>query len=373
MKVLMIGWEMPPKFNGGTGRHCYELSKTLSKKCSISYIIPSFNLPENPPKEFNIIPINIDKNGFDDNYLGEIELVKKYNNKIIKYFKNKKFDYDIIHGHDWIVVSSLERLKKEYNKPVIMTYHSLEKDRTGKIISESEIFHLEKKGGLIADKIISVSDILKQDLKNIYGIDEEIIKVIPNGIDFSRIDPYVNQDKENNKIIFIGRMTEQKGAEYLLLAAKQVINKHPETDFVFIGQGYLLPSLKKFSDLLGISSHINFMGFLKDEELVNHLSKSTVLVVPSIYEPFGIVPLEGMRAKTPVILSKKAGISGLVSDECLLINPDNSIELSNSIIKLMENKDLRNEMIRKGFDKTENFTWSSIAQKTINLYEKIIH
>ncbi len=375
----MIGWGFPPKIEGGMDIHCYEISKRLVELGhDVNLILPNFNSPPYKNVEgINIFPIECEKNFSSIFYL--VKTIEDYNKKIFNSFKD--FNFDIIHSHDWISVLASLQLKQITKKPWVLNLHSLEYIRAaGNIFGENEIEKIEILGMENCDKILTVSNLMKRILVENYKINPKKIEVIYNAASFSSENarPENVREKynlENEPIIFfLGRLTEQKGIEYLIYAAKKILKKFPDTKILISGQGYLLESLKKFSRILGIEDSIIFTGFLPPEELKDYYSAADVFVSPSIYEPFGITILEAMECETPVIVTENTGVAENFNHlkHLIKVKPRNSDELAKSVITLLKNKSLKKKIGKSGKEFSRKiYSWDKITKNIIKIYEEV--
>ncbi|MBR9678843.1 MAG: glycosyltransferase family 4 protein [Nanoarchaeota archaeon] len=355
MRIGVASWEYPPNHTGGLGRHVEGLTKSLSKLGHEVFVfIPERNCPDGV-EGINFVKIHSKKKGFT--------WIRDVNELIVQ--KALELKLDVFHAQDWITFPSMIELKPFL--PVVCSIHSTEHDRAGRILKQKNYsLELEENGLRVCDGVITVSDFMKKQLVGLFNVAEGKVNVIPNGVvssDFS-------SDGSGGNILFLGRLTEQKGVEYLLYALKDY---EFSGKIVILGDGHLQKSLKCFVDNLGLRDKIVFVGFVNDDELIKlHLSNASVLVMPSLREPFGIVALEGASAKVPLILSKSAGVSEFFThdENALLIDPTNPSEIISSFDKLKD-EELRSKLVDSAFDlvNSDVFDWNKIAEKTVRVYE----
>jgi len=214
-----------------------------------------------------------------------------------------------------------------------------------------------------ADKIIAVSHFTKRVIVEKYGINPDKITVVHNAV-------YpIGEGEKKNIVLFLGRLTIQKGPEFFLKTAKKVL-EHEDTRFVVAGMGDMLPRLIDQAIDMGISNRVIFTGKLTEEE-VKHIYKiSSVYVMPSVSEPFGITALEAISAGTPTIVSKTAGVSE-VFNNCMRVDFWDTDEMANKIIALLRYDVLRKTMSEHSKQEIELFTWDRVAEKTIDVYRGI--
>ncbi|UCD14102.1 MAG: glycosyltransferase family 4 protein [Thermoplasmatales archaeon] len=368
MKVAMIGWEYPPFKVGGLGTHCYGLTRSLAdKNVSIDFYMPKTKHSLKSDKDNLVIKEVGETEIFPYDRLGNKELagqffeaVYRYNDLLVRKVNGK---YDLVHCHDWLTMKAGVVLKEKLDAPLVLTVHSTEYDRSGWLYPNDWFISIEKEGMEKADKIIAVSHFTKRVIVEKYGINPDKITVVHNAV-------YPIGESEKKKIVlFLGRLTIQKGPEFFLKAAKKVL-KHEDTRFVVAGVGDMLPDLISQAINLGISNRVIFTGKLTEEE-VKHIYKiSSIYVMPSVSEPFGITALEAISAGTPTIVSKTAGVSEVFRN-CLKVDFWDTDEMANKIIALLRYDALRKTMSEQSKQEIELFTWDRVAEKTVDVYRGI--
>ena len=247
---------------------------------------------------------------------------------------------------------------------MVLTVHSTEYDRSGWLNPNQWFVDIEKKGMEQADGIIAVSHLTKRVIVEKYGINPDIISVVHNAV-------YpIAEGKKQKIVLFLGRLTIQKGAEFFLKAARKVLDYEPDVHFVVAGIGDMLPRLIDQAVDLGISNKVIFTGRLTEEEVKHIYGISSVYVMPSVSEPFGITALEAISAGTPTIASKTAGVCETFSN-CLKIDFWDSDEIASKILSLLRYESLRDELAENGKKEIELFTWDNVAGKTVDVYNGI--
>jgi glycosyltransferase involved in cell wall biosynthesis len=287
---------------------------------------------------------------------------------------SKKIDFDIIHAHDWTTVPAAIVLKKLTGNPFIFHVHITEFDKTGDNGGWEEIIKIEKEGLKYADKIISVSNFTKKKLVEKYGADPNKIEVIHNGgvSDLKLEKKKNNFFKDNSKIVlFAGRITLQKGPEYFLKAAKKVLEVEKDVKFVMAGSGDMLSRMIELSAELGISKNVLFFGQYSRQDADKLFSMADVFVMPSVSEPFGIVPLEAISKGVPTIISKQSGISEVLSN-VFKVDYWDIEKMADRIVAILRYDSLSNHMKELSSFEFENLTWEKPVRKIINLYLNIL-
>jgi glycosyltransferase involved in cell wall biosynthesis len=397
MEVLMLGWEFPPFNLGGLGTACFGLTKALNKKgLKIKFILPTLPHKVNYPfVELISADVPFLKDEILNNYPSyEIYFQEKgkegegkgksfplYSSNLFKeidcYAKNvseisKHIDFDVIHSHDWLTMKAALEVKKNTNKPLIVHVHATEFDRTGGNGVNPYVYSIEKEGMEKADCVVVVSNYTKEIVKTKYNIDEDKIFVVHNGIECGeKCKEIESAIKEHNKIVlFLGRITLQKGPDYFIKAAKKVSEYVKNVKFVITGSGDMEPYVIEESARLGIADKVIFTGFLRGKEVDYMYKLADVYVMPSVSEPFGISPLEAIKNDCPVIISKTSGVSEVLS-HCLKVDFWDIDQLANQIMAVISYKPLSKEMVKNGSEEIKSINWDSAADKCIDIYNQM--
>ena len=365
----MIGWEYPPFKAGGLATHCYGLTRGLAdNNIKIDFYMPKTKNNVNSDKknikikeigEIDIFPYDrpdskeLNGSFFDKVYLYNELVVSKVNG-----------NYDLIHCHDWLTVKAGILLKEKMNIPLVLTIHSTEFDRSGWLNPNQWFIDIERDGMEKADRIIAVSNFTKKVIVDKYGINPEKIHVVHNAV-------YpISEGKKQKIVLFLGRLTLQKGPEFFLKSAKKVL-EYENCKFVVAGSGDMLPELIGKAVSMGIANKIIFTGLLTEEEVKYIYKIASVYVMPSVSEPFGITALEAISAGTPTIASRTAGFSEAFRN-CLKVDFWDTDEMANKIISILRYKALRKTLSDNGKHEINFFTWDNVAKKTLNVYRDVI-
>ncbi len=370
MKVAMIGWEYPPFKAGGLGTHCYGLTRSLAdKQVHLDFYMPKTKNGAKSDKSFlrikevgetTIFPY--DRPTDKELEGGFFDSVYRYNDLVVSKVHGK---YDVIHCHDWLTMKAGIQLKEKLHVPLVLSVHSTEYDRSGWMYPNEWFINIEKEGMQKADRIIAVSNFTKNVVVEKYGIDPNKIDVVHNAV-FP-----LGSGKKQNIVLFLGRLTIQKGPEFFLDAAKKVLDHGLKTTFVVAGSGDMLPRLIKKAVDLGISQHVVFTGRLTEDEVKHIYRIANVYVMPSVSEPFGITALEAISAGTPTIVSKTAGAAEAIAN-CLQVDFWDVDEMANKIISLLRYDVLHKTMSREGTKEIELFTWDRVAERTMDVYKEVL-
>jgi glycosyltransferase involved in cell wall biosynthesis len=402
MKVLMFGWEFPPFNSGGLGTACYGLTKGLHKHgIDVTFVLPSADISlkadfvrivsaENS-KHVRKIAIKSIITGYMSQQEYSQESSRVWNSKgskkgyiygknlfeeVERFAKNAEAialeeNFDVIHSHDWMTYLAGIKAKKVSGKPLVVHMHATEFDRTADHPNQM-IYDIERLGLEQADKIIAVSNLTKNKIIQHYGINPDKIEVVHNAVEFNE-NKFKKENfriKEDDKIVlFLGRITIQKGPEYFVYAAKKALEVDPNIKFIFAGDGDMAPFIIEKTAELGISDKVLFTGFLRGAEIDKAYQMADVYVMPSVSEPFGITPLEAMRNNTPVIISKQSGVSEVINN-CLKVDFWDIDQLANKIISVLKYPELHECLQENGISEVKRFNWEIPAKKCIEVYNQ---
>lgn len=300
---------------------------------------------------------------YGSNLLLEVE---RYAKVVAEFARRNSFD--IIHAHDWMTFEAGLAAKRISGKPLILHVHATEVDRSGTNVNPV-VFKKEKEGMLLADRIVAVSQWTKDIIVDRYNIPEKKVVVIHNGID-ARRPPEVKQPSplsDSHVVTFLGRITHQKGPMHFVEAARKVLLRFPETQFVVAGSGDQLPMMIERIAQLRLSTHFHFTGFLKGDDIDRVWAMSQVYVMPSVSEPFGIAPLEAIQAGVPVILSRQTGV-GEVMPHAIKVDFWNSDAIAEAICSVLQFRSLANTLKANSAEAIKGLTWDKAATKLITLY-----
>lgn len=391
-KVLMLGWELPPFNSGGLGVACYGLAQALAKKgAKITFVLPKrvdlkFDFMDlefanvNEPEEkilsaYSTLHSWLVDAGIDEKFPSDfVSGALKYAEKIKGIAM--KVRPDIIHAHDWLTFPAAVAAKQATGKPSITHVHSTEYDRTGGHIPNKSVFNIEKNGLKNADKVISISKLQIDLLRKIYDLEEQKIELVYNGSSVfkkEQLPPALGYLKEMDYkiVLFLGRITLQKGPEYFVRAAKKVLEYDKKVAFVVTGSGDMIEQMIAEAKDLGIIDKFVFTGFLREEERDRILQAADLYVMPSVSEPFGIVPLEAIANETPVLLSKQCGVAEVLN-HVLKVDFWDTDEMANKILAVIKYGCLHDDLVWESGKELPNINWDKSADKCLRLYRQLI-
>ncbi len=421
----MFGWEFPPHISGGLGTACYGLTKGLANQgVEVLFVMPSATGDEDQRSvsiinasdvtvtetvknvnEFlekvqflrigsNLVPyldpvrfsnlVNEQKEGQIADYklhFGEkYKFSGKYGANLMEEVARYamvageialKNDFDVIHAHDWLTYLAGVAAKKLTGKPLVVHIHATEFDRSGNNIN-TEVYELEKFGMKEADMVIAVSNLTRNTVINKYGVHPDKVVTVHNAVDFQSVENMdISRGVEEKIVTFLGRITFQKGPEYFIEAANKVLKRYPNVRFVMAGSGDLLNRSIRRVAKLGISTHFHFTGFLKGADVQKMFSYSDVYVMPSVSEPFGISPLEAMRANVPTIISKQSGV-GEVLNHAIKVDFWDIDAMADAIYALLSYPAISQMAVREGLDEVKALKWDNAASLVTKIYSRVI-
>lgn len=425
MKVLMFGWEFPPHISGGLGTACDGLTRGLAKhQVEVLFVMPSasgdedqsavriinasdvaaFETKEEARQIFdklqfikvtsNLIPY-LGPDEFEEQV--DLEREKEWNEFRISFGQKFKFSgkygknlmeevmryslvaaaiarqnrFDVIHAHDWLTNMAGIAAKRVTGKPLVIHVHATEFDRSGENVNP-QVYELEKRGMDAADRVIAVSNLTRNTIINRYHIDPAKVFTVHNAVDFSSVeDREITRGVPEKIVTFLGRITFQKGPEYFIEAAYKVLQKIQNVRFVMAGSGDMFNRSIRRVAKLGISSHFHFTGFLRGEDVKNMFAYSDVYVMPSVSEPFGISPLEAMRANVPTIISKQSGVAEVL-DHAIKVDFWDVNAMADAIYGLLTYPALSAMTVRCGLEEVNSLKWVDAALKVKEIYESVI-
>ncbi|MBK9290453.1 MAG: glycosyltransferase family 4 protein [Bacteroidetes bacterium] len=427
MRVLMFGWEFPPHITGGLGTACFGLTKGLAKHdVEILFVVPKAYGDESQEAvrllNASEVTIDIDKEETREYwervqymeigsniipYVGpeQFETMVEEQRKVTETFRSPVFsqkfefsgkygtnlmeevsryalvgsaiatrhEFDLIHAHDWLTYPAGIAAKETTGKPLVVHMHATEFDRTGENVN-TEVYAIERRGMEAADLVITVSNLTRRIVIERYGIDPKKVITVHNAVepvDKSGMELPEKQVKEK-VVTFLGRITFQKGPEYFVEAAYKILQRDNNVRFVMAGTGDLLNKMVQRVAQLRIGHKFHFTGFLKGDDVDRLFAMTDVFVMPSISEPFGIVPLEAMRSNVPVVISKQSGVAEVLK-HALKVDFWDVDGMADAIYGLCHYNALSETFIKEGREEVDNLKWTKAAEKIRKLYEKVLN
>jgi glycosyltransferase involved in cell wall biosynthesis len=388
LRVLYLATEFPPAQGYGLGRYAYEHSRALARA----------------GVEVEVICNNFDGNA--ESY--EVDGVRVHNTPYVVPFScydwvgdvlQKKVTllaraaqrvrsnggFDLLQVNDWLAASAAKVLKEVYGLPLVVTMHDTQIGKTfgqpdagGAYVAQMERWLCE-----LADAVTANSHFLRNELISAYGVPAGKIAVTGCGVEAASFttggDPELFKrlfcEPGETLVAFVGRLVMNKGPHMLLEAAGRILAVCPRTRFAFVGEGPARPDLERRTQELGLAGRVAFYGHLRGAVLSTFYHAADVVVVPSLYEPLGLVALEAMAAGTPVVASATGGLAEIVEDghTGLLVPPNDAQALAAAVVRLQFDPHLRSCLAESGPESTrQGFTWDRVAKATCEVYRAML-
>ncbi|MFT3991700.1 MAG: glycosyltransferase family 4 protein [Luteolibacter sp.] len=428
LRVLKLGWEFPPMFNGGLGVACLGLSKALAKKVDLTVIVPQV-AAGGGQEEFELrglnqlatddlrtvegiyryqsfaqirkVPVSLDPYAQGNPAFEALDALEEWPDGALRFSRTTREqleafqigdlygadigikvvefskiaaklammeDFDVIHAHDWMTFLAAVEIKKATDKPLVVHVHASQYDRAGEN-SRGWIYDIEKYGMDQADAVIPVSHYTGQVIKDHYGISPEKIHPVHNGA--NPVESFVTKKKFPEKLVlFLGRLTAQKGPEFFLEIAAKVIERQKNVRFVVAGTGEKLRPMIETGAFRGLGDHFHFTGFLDQEKVRDLLSMTDIYCMPSVSEPFGLSALEAAQFGIPAVISKQSGVSEVLKGALKADYWDVDL-MARHIIDLLTREALRDQVILQAREDIAAATWDAAAEKVMAVYQNI--
>jgi glycosyltransferase involved in cell wall biosynthesis len=386
---MMLSWEFPPRVIGGISPHVHFLSKSLVKNGVKVYVV-TCDFPDAPAHEtvdgIEVYRIDSYKNPSPDFatwvYMMNLNMQKEAAALAAK-LQDK---IDVFHAHDWLVATAGIGLKHVFRKPLLVTMHSTEIGRRDGVHTGTEKMIAETEAWLTYEawKVICCSQYMVSHVKWAFGLPDDKLVMVPNGVNTQVYESIQEQDcvpfrarfalPEEKLVLFVGRLVYEKGAHVLINAIPKIIDK-VNAKFVIVGSGYMKDQLLNIVKSMGLEHKVLFTGFVDEVILLRLQSCADVSVVPSLFEPFGIVALEAMAAKSAVVVSDTGGLGEIVDHDVtgVKVYPNNTESLAWGIIKVLTDEKYRNSLREQAYKRIqEKYDWNKIAQQTKQIYESVL-
>ena len=387
LKAVMLTWEFPPRIIGGIAPHVYNLSINLVK-LGVEVHVVTCDFPNTP--EYEVVE-GVEVHRFDSynlptpDFAAWVQLMNlNMQRAATQIIKSKQGGSIIIHAHDWLAAKAGIGLKHLNRVPLVSTIHATEYGRRGGVFSDYNrmIHEIEVWLGSESKRVICCSHFMAEQVNKVLAVPYEKIRVIPNGIDpaiFTNLKGVGEvrsrfAERGEKLVLFVGRLVVEKGVHVLLDAIPKVLQK-VEAKFVIAGDGYLRSEVVKRVAERGLGGKVHVTGYLDTDTIRRLFLAADVCVIPSLYEPFGIVALEAMAAGCPVVASDTGGLSEIVEHEKtgVKVYPNNPDSLAWGILRVLESKDLAERLKKNMREKVEReYRWSTIAQATKAVYQEAL-
>lgn len=311
---------------------------------------------------------NAGRRSLGGDYSGDmVAAAQTYAQLVMRLCRGRNFD--VVHAHDWMTYPAGMAIARVTGKPLVAHIHSTEFDRSGEHVHQ-RVYDIERRGMHAAIKVLAVSMYTKSIVTQRYGVDASKVSVVYNGIDSDTQQPSSEQAiaSRDKIVLFLGRITMQKGPEYFIAAAKKVLEKVANVKFIVAGSGDMDRRMIELAAEMGIGHKVLFTGFLRGKDVARVFRMADCYVMPSVSEPFGIAPLEAISHDTPVIISKQSGVSEVLS-HALKVDFWDINEMANKIIAVLKHPPLSQTLREHGQFEVRRLTWDGAAEKCLGAYQ----
>lgn len=402
MKVLMLGWELPPNYVGGMGIVCDQLTRQLARDgVDIEFILPFYadyshvkHMKVRAALDQDALTLMQSGGTYDSMYYTVI--TEKGGKKVIRTLMEQVHafadnvgrlveygEYDVIHVHDWLTLRAGIVAKQKTGLPLFVHIHATEHDRAGGGYGNPIVREIEYIGLHMADHVFVLSNQQKRIIMEHYGIPADKITITENYMevpDYLRMEdhetfPYIMKMKEMGyKVVTnAGRMTIQKGLVHLLEAARRVVDHNPKTLFLLCGGGEQIPELQEKAAELGLSGNVLFTGRVDGtgKQWRDAFRVADLFVMPSVSEPMGLAPYEAIAYGTPTLVTKQSGIAEVLKN-ALKVDYWDIDEMANKICAVLDNPSLHDTLLTNAQNEHNNKSWAPISERIRNRYYRVL-
>ena len=388
-RILILSWEYPPLIEGGLARHVRKLSEGLVE-LGVEVHVLTRGSDESPRSEV-VAGVNVHRvlEPSRPRDLGEfVTWVERMNADMLAagVGLGDRYDFDVVHGHDWLVAAACDHLARRFGAPLVTTIHATEHGRHQGWVEthpQSYIHGVERWISNRSDRVIACSAYMREQISDIFAVPEARIAVIPNGIDPEDLPLGEESELERLRaefaapgerlVLLIGRLVYEKGFQIALEAMPELIERVPGTRFLVAGSGTHEEELHRQARELGLMDHGTFLGWIGDDVLHLLYRIADVCVVPSIYEPFGLVALEAMASGCPCIVADTGGLREVVphGEVGLRFRTRDPEELGRMVERVLTDADLRERLVAEASEHVLRFDWSDVARRTAAIYAEL--
>jgi len=383
-RILILSWEYPPLIEGGLARHVRKLSEQLVCDGLEIHVLTRGDESMLREEEMEGVLVHRVREPRRPRDLGEfVTWIEHMNADMLAagVELGDRFDFDLVHGHDWLVAVAGDHLANRFRCPLVVTIHATEYGRhQGWVDShpQSHIHGVERWMANRAERVITCSHYMRGHVADIYDLEEERVTVIPNGIDPLDLQPVDDLETlrarfagpQQRLVLLVGRLVYEKGFQLALEALPGLIERLGDVRFLVAGSGTHEKELKDQAEQLGLMEHGTFLGWIGDDVLHSLYRISDLCVIPSIYEPFGLVALEAMASGCPCIVADTGGLREVVpnDDVGLRFRSRDSASLAAMVERVLTDEPLRDRLVAEASEHVLRFDWADVARQTAELY-----
>ncbi len=377
MRPLFVTWEYPPFKAGGIASHCEDLASTFASQGHDPVVLTYGPEEETEYRDGIEVHRVSSSDAAVDTLSWAMSLGHEMEKRAVEIYKEEPFD--LVHAHDWMAVPGSTGIKKTLNVPMVFTVHSTQQGRDGLDSEYQQTIHdLEWYGTYEAEEVITVGRDFSEEVKHTFQVPEDKINYIPNGVNLKKFDRHSNDLNRSDYaldwekiVLFVGRMYPQKGPGHLIEAMPDIIDRNPEAKFVMVGSG----ATEHYKGIAKstVGNKVHFPGYVADSELLSLMKTAEITVAPSVYEPFGIVPLEAAACNTPTVGSYVGGMKDTIIHEYTGLHtyPEDPGSIEYQVSRTLNDPGWTDWMGDKARDRVEdNFRWEQIAAWTRGIYRK---
>jgi glycogen(starch) synthase len=388
VRGLILSWEYPPLIEGGLARHVRKLAESLAAQGAEIHVLARGREESPPEEESDGVVIHRVREPERPRDLGEFVAWIEHMNADMLAAGVEVGDstrFDVVHGHDWLVASAGDHLAKRFRCPLVVTIHATEYGRHQGWVDEhpqSYIHGVEHWMANRADRLITCSAYMREHVADIYGLDEARITVIPNGIDPSELVPVDDlgalrgrfAHPDERLVLLVGRLVYEKGFQLALEALPRLIERLGDVRFIVAGSGTAEQELREQAHRLGLDEHGSFLGWIGDDVLHSLYRIADLTVVPSIYEPFGLVALEAMASGCPCLVADTGGLREVVPSEDvgLRFRSRDPRSLGDMAERLLTDEELRDRLVAEASEHVLTFDWADVARQVAGVYDEVV-
>jgi glycogen(starch) synthase len=388
MRILLLSWEYPPLIEGGLARHVRKLSEALVRQDVDVHVLTRGHEESPAEEEMEGVTVHRVREPERPRELGEfVAWVEHMNADMLAagVELGDRYNFDVVHGHDWLVAVAGDHLAKRFRAPFVVTIHATEYGRHQGWVDkhpQSHIHGVERWMANRAERVITCSAYMREHVADIYGLEESRVTVIPNGIDPA--DLKLREDlatmrasfasPDEKLVLLVGRLVYEKGFQFALEALPGLIERVGNVRFIVAGSGTHEAELRTQARDLGLDEHGTFVGWIGDDVLHSLYRISDLSVVPSIYEPFGLVALEAMASGCPCLVADTGGLREVVPDESvgLRFRSRDPESLGQMAELLLTDEELRDRLVAEASEHVLTFDWADVARQVGVLYDETV-
>src|SRR3954467_3752709 len=387
-RVLILSWEYPPIVAGGLARHVRKLAEGLVRH-GVEVRVLTRGARDTPAHEIvegvevHRVPETTTPRDLD----AFLAWVDRMNGDMVSAGATLSEDVDLVHGHDWLVAEAADALARRAGVPYLTTIHATEYGRHQGWVDkhpQSHIHGVEKWMARRADHVITCSHYMRGHVADVYGLDEGRVAVTPNGIAPDDLQPAAPPDldalraqfaaPDERLVLLVGRLVYEKGFQLALDALPGLIRRLGNVRFIVAGSGTHEAQLKAQAKRLGLDAHGTFLGWIGDDVLHSLYRIADLTVVPSIYEPFGLVALEAMASGCPCIVADTGGLREVVPNERvgLRFQAKDPRSLGRMVERVLTDDRLRERLVAEASEHVLTFDWGDVARQVGAIYAEVV-